>query len=100
MTDQGNGKFISVYGIVNDDEEDVMDSMIAFFNAEWSCDQCKHIIRKDLSCPAFPYGIPDEILEREFDHRQPYPNAENPEDNGIRFELSEHQKQLKDKANR
>jgi hypothetical protein len=83
MTDQDP---ISVYCIVNDSEEEVMDGMIAFFNAEWSCDKCKHIIRKDLSCPAFPAGIPDDIIEREFDHRKPYPNAENPEDNGIRFE--------------
>ncbi len=90
---------ISAYCIVDDCEEETMAGIIAMFDAEWSCGKCKHIIRKDLSCAAFPNGIPDDILEREFDHRNPYPNAENPEDNGIRFELSEQEKQLKDKAN-
>lgn len=33
------------------------------------------------ACPAFPAGIPDEILYRGFDHRNPYPQG----DNGIRF---------------
>lgn len=33
------------------------------------------------TCDAFPAGIPDEILYRGFDHRNPYPEG----DNGIRF---------------
>jgi len=89
MMAQDNKYIISMHAIIDDSEEEVMDWMKAFFHAEWSCDKCKHIIRKDLSCPAFPAGIPDDILEREFDHRKPYPNAENPEDNGIRFEAIE-----------
>ena len=86
MNEHLNKKAIGVYGIVNDSEEEVMDGVIAFFEAEWSCDKCKHLVRDDLSCAAFPDGIPDDILEREFDHRKPYPNAESPVDNGIRFE--------------
>jgi len=31
-------------------------------------------------CKAFPYGIPQEILNGDFDHRKPYHG-----DNGIRF---------------
>jgi len=34
-----------------------------------------------LCCKAFPSGIPDEVLQGENDHREPYPG-----DNGIRFE--------------
>jgi hypothetical protein len=44
------------------------------------CWRCKHY-RKDVSCAAFPKGIPAEILESEADHRQAYPG-----DHGIRFE--------------
>jgi len=34
-----------------------------------------------FACAAFPKGIPDEIAEDEFDHRQPFPD-----DQGIRWE--------------
>ena len=43
------------------------------------CNNCKNYI-KDLQCSAF-LVVPDEILNGEFDHRNPYPG-----DNGIRFE--------------
>lgn len=53
------------------------------------CLECKHFdFDNDEAnvCEAFPDGIPDEIIMGDFDHTQPYPNADEPEDNGIRFE--------------
>jgi hypothetical protein len=54
------------------------------------CLFCRFLIEtqrgKGGKCDAFPDGIPDEIYLGDFDHRNPYPNAENPTDNGIRFE--------------
>ena len=46
------------------------------------CLHCKHFYRDadDLSCEAFPNGIPDSIVMGEFVHVIPYP-----EDNGILF---------------
>lgn len=44
------------------------------------CDNCKHL-DYNLVCTAFPNGIPDEILIKGFDHRNPYPG-----DHGIQFE--------------
>lgn len=37
-----------------------------------------------IECPAFPGGVPDEILSNAFDHRKPHPG-----DHGIRFEMLE-----------
>ena len=55
------------------------------------CFRCRHFdlsVRKGNFCSAFPFPfrIPNEILYSQFDHTEPYPNAENPKDNGIRFE--------------
>lgn len=44
------------------------------------CIDCRHY-RRHLKCAAFPERIPDEILEGEHDHREPYPG-----DNGIQYE--------------
>ena len=49
------------------------------------CINCKHYLGA-LDCAAFPVRIPSDILTGQFDHTEPYPNAENPKDNGIRFE--------------
>ena len=50
-------------------------------------DQCNRCINanSDNTCSAFPNGIPEEVLLGEFDHRKPYPNKLNPQDQGIRF---------------
>jgi hypothetical protein len=53
------------------------------------CFTCAHSLENELGeqpkCKAFPNGIPDEILDSDFDHRKPYPNAKKPTDNGIRY---------------
>lgn len=44
------------------------------------CVICKHYFGEN-KCEAFPEAIPDDILDGEIDHRQPYSG-----DNGIQFE--------------
>lgn len=39
-----------------------------------------------FTCKAFPERIPEEIVTGLFLHTEPYPNAKNPTDHGIRFE--------------
>ena len=51
----------------------------------YQCILCKNFL-KDLTCSAFPSGIPAEILTQKFDHSKPYPDIENREDNGILYE--------------
>jgi len=45
-----------------------------------SCAYCVYK-NKDITCDAFPDGIPDEILDMEDDHLEPFEG-----DNGIQFE--------------
>ena len=49
------------------------------------CASCQHY-KGNLKCEAFKDGIPSTILTGKFDHTEPYPDADNPQDNGIRFE--------------
>lgn len=50
------------------------------------CRTCKHWTQGRLTCQAFPVypGIPKEIFEGKFDHRQPHPG-----DHGIQWEPRE-----------
>jgi hypothetical protein len=46
------------------------------------CVLCKHLVYKQgmpaAGCPAFPGGIPDEVLVNDFDHRRPHPDEVAP----------------------
>lgn len=49
------------------------------------CQKCKHLDRENqrgLICPAYPEGVPDEIIFSKWDHRLPAPR-----DRGVRFEI-------------
>ena len=45
------------------------------------CSYCDHKDLNSRRCKAYPDGIPDEILNGEIDHTEPYKG-----DNGIQFE--------------
>lgn len=47
------------------------------------CISCKHY-RGVFTCDAFPKGIPDEISEGSFDHKEPHEG-----DQGIRYETDD-----------
>jgi hypothetical protein len=47
------------------------------------CYSCVHLNPGELTCTAFPQGIPDEILDGRVDHRKPMEG-----DGGILFEQS------------
>ena len=51
------------------------------------CAYCRHLQGQrgaTIICAAFPQGIPVEIVDNEFDHKQAYPG-----DHGTRWEQSE-----------
>lgn len=50
------------------------------------CRKCRHYMASEVGpCPAFPGGIPEEILTGEFNHKIPFEG-----DHGIQFELAPH----------
>jgi hypothetical protein len=44
--------------------------------ADLICANCKHY-NGDLTCKAFPKGIPEVIISGESDHSEPLPKQEN-----------------------
>lgn len=68
---------------INPNEElNIDDSALqAISNVNFDCDLCKHIHKDNITCDAFPGGIPIEILSNQKAHTKPYLN-----DNGIQFE--------------
>lgn len=58
--------------------------------SEWSCLDCIHFYRAADTgypvCDSFQSGIPWEIMAGLFDHRKPWPSADDPQDGGARFE--------------
>jgi hypothetical protein len=58
-------------------------------NAVRQCNDCVNRYWGTITCLAFPERIPHDIINGDHDHRLPYPDAENPTDQGIRFELNE-----------
>jgi hypothetical protein len=56
------------------------------------CFLCSHFHgSRKMTCDAFQNGIPKEMFTGEHDHREPWPNADDPQDNGVRFEPIEDQ---------
>ena len=45
------------------------------------CYDCSRFREENMTCEAFPKGIPDKILVQAGDHRKPFPG-----DGGVRFE--------------
>lgn len=68
---------------INPNEELSADdsTLQAVSNIDFDCDLCKHVHKDNITCDAFPDGIPIEILSNQKAHTKPYPN-----DGGIRFE--------------
>ncbi|MCR8922653.1 hypothetical protein NO559_07715 [Dasania sp. GY-MA-18] len=56
------------------------------------CRTCKHYWGAH-ACDAFTQRIPDEIFTGQVDHSSEYPG-----DNGIRFELADEYKEVKDET--
>lgn len=51
----------------------------------YQCATCVHF-KEDRLCSAFPdNNIPLAIITNEFDHSNPWPDAEDPKDRGIRY---------------
>ncbi len=65
------------------EEQLIDDFLVQMKNIEsgFDCTLCKHLHSDEVSCDAFPDGIPNDIQSSIIDHRKPFPN-----DNGIMFE--------------
>ena len=67
-----------------DQEDNIADRQIKALEnsmSGFSCLNCKHLNKDNISCAAFPDVIPHDIKAAIIDHREPFPG-----DNGIRFE--------------
>ena len=77
---------MSVQDIVDtwDIEEQLIDDLLIQLRnlkSGFSCGLCKHLHDDNITCKAFPKGIPNDIHTSVIDHRNPFPG-----DNGIMFE--------------
>ena len=73
-------------GNLIDPEDKLLDSISGMFRVmiQSVCCICKHINEDEVSCKAFPNGIPKGIIRAEIGHSVPYEG-----DNGIQFEPKE-----------
>ena len=72
-----------------DDTDHTIDSIQS---SAW--DTCSRVFPDNMSCEAFPDGIPEELFDGKVSHHTPYPG-----DHGIQFESIEKPKKNQDESN-